>query len=237
MDERVQGIEEVGKKGRSGEVTDAARDAIMQAALKRAGGGEVSDAEMAEAASNSEAVNQAQQVQQTADAQQGQDANVKEAEKVSPERQKATEKMLTSAVDLMALNNLNNLGIVNPVKTAQVQNTLNESMMQAAMNKANPATSNEANKNMANASQGVTSVADTARKDEQTIQTQQVYETGASSKMQDAKDSGLSIGVKIEAPDATNNQTATGKLLAGSMEQLAAQNMNNLGISSAPQTD
>ncbi|MBR1754808.1 hypothetical protein IJ732_08245 [bacterium] len=255
MDDRVQGIEEVGKKNRAGEVTDGARDAIMQAALNKAGGGdevdyseysEYSDINMAQAATGSDAALQAQQaqqvqqVQETSQSQNNEDAAKKTESVVSPERNKATEKMLTSAIDQLALNNLNNLGVINPVRNEQVKNTLNESMMQAAMNKANPALNSAADKDMANVAQGTTAISDTAKKDAQSIETQQVYETGASEKMQEAKESGLSVGVKIEQPDGLEKQPATEQLLKNSIDQLAANNKNDLGIAAgagASETD
>lgn len=242
MSQNVEGIEEIKGNRRSGEVSDGARDAIMQAALNRANGGDGQEVDMAAAAQGNVGTEVAGviangQVEAPQGTQQDQDnkstglsAGTRITEAESPERQKATQKLLTSSIDQLALNNLNMLGL-NQNKDVQQRAVQQQEMMKAESNK-NDVSSNksEADKDMANVAVGTTAIADTAKKDETNIQTQQVYETGDSAKMAEAKESGLAMGVKIEAPDATNNQTQTEKLLQGSINQMAASNMADLGI-------
>ncbi len=246
MSHNVEGIEEIKNKRNSGEVTDAARDAIMQAAMNRANGGSGQEVDMAAAAqenvnpADAGAVANAQQVDATQQTQQDQDnkaaglsAGTKITEAESPERAKANEKMLTSSIDQMALHNLNMLGL-NQNKDVQQRAVQQQEMMKMEANKADVSSNKaEADKDMANVAVGTTAISDAAKKDEASIQAQQVYETGDSAKMQEAKESGLAMGVKIEAPDKTNNQTQTEKLLQGSINQIAQANMADLGIGQA----
>lgn len=245
MSQNVEGIEEIKGNRRSGEVTDGARDAIMQAALNRANGGDGQDIDMAAAAQGNVGAEVAGvvangQVEAPQQTQQDQDnkatglsAGTKITEVDSPERQKATQKMLTGSIDQLALNNLNMLGL-NQNKDIQQRAVQQQEMMKAETDKTNVSSNKaQADKDMATVAVGTSAISDTAKKDETSIQTQQVYETGDSAKMQEAKESGLAMGVKIEAPDATNNQTQTEKLLQGSINQMAASNMADLGIGQA----
>ena len=213
MANRIDGIEAINDDSERASLSDGAQQAIMQAALQKA-----------QAASGVEETQKPAPVQAAEEVEKG-------GMMTAGMDSKKTEGLLSNSINQLALNNLQNLGI-NPQKNVQAQKVVNQVMQQAAMNKADPKTNTEADKDMANVAQGTTAIADAAKKDAAAIDTQQVNETHATDKMQEAKDSGLAMGVKIEKPDGLDkNSRAPEDLLAGSMNQLASSNMADMGIS------
>ena len=112
-------------------------------------------------------------------------------------------------------------------RSTEVSDSARAAIMQAAMNK-NPSMNQEANNDMANVSQGTTAISDISRQNTAVMDNQEIYATGDSSRIQEAKASGLAVGTRIEEPDSPERQQKTERLLTSSTDQLALYNRIDL---------
>jgi hypothetical protein len=198
MANKINGIDAIDEEQNSaGAVTDGAKDAIYQAAMQKAGG--VQEVETAGITASSDS---------------GGLMGVSN-DKASPAlSSKVTEKLLSNSINMMAINNINMLNF-NQNKNAVQQQQAQEAMAKNATDISNPVNNKGAADEMtAVAAQANTAVADEAGKDTTSVDTQKLYATGDSSQMQEAKSSGLAMGVKIEKPNATEKSTGSDSLVA-----------------------